>query len=56
LQVGTTRGSTDAVPFVAKGAIGAQLGWPGRYSHPPAEVLDLGDLKALARLVQGLAQ
>ncbi|MDQ6738219.1 MAG: M20/M25/M40 family metallo-hydrolase [Gemmatimonadota bacterium] len=56
LQVGTTKGSTDAVPFVARGAIGAQLGWPGRYSHSPAEVLDLNDLKNLARLVRVLAQ
>jgi putative aminopeptidase FrvX len=56
LQVGTTKGSTDAGPFVAKGAIGAQLGWPGRYSHSPAEVLDLNDLKALARIVRALAQ
>lgn len=56
LQVGTTKGSTDAVPFVARGAIAAQLGWPGRYSHSPAEVLDLNDLQALARLVQVLAK
>lgn len=56
LQVGTTKGSTDAVPFVAKGVIGAQLGWPGRYSHSPAEVLDLNDLETLARLVRVLAQ
>lgn len=56
LQIGTTRGSTDARPFVARGAIGAQLGWPGRYSHSPAEVLDLNDLKHLARLVHVLAQ
>jgi putative aminopeptidase len=56
LQVGTTKGSTDAVPFVAKGAVGAQLGWPGRYSHSPAEVLDLNDLTSLARLVRVLAQ
>jgi putative aminopeptidase FrvX len=56
LQVGTTKGATDADPFVAHGAISAQLGWPGRYSHSPAEVLDLNDLKSLARLVQILAQ
>ncbi len=56
LQVGTTKGSTDAVPFVASGAIAAQLGWPGRYSHSPAEVLDLRDLNALARLIRFLAQ
>ncbi len=56
LQVGTTKGSTDAVPFVARGAIGAQLGWPGRYSHSPAEVLDLNDLRSLARLITVFAQ
>jgi putative aminopeptidase FrvX len=56
LQVGTTKGSTDAVPFVARGAIGAQLGWPGRYSHSPAEVLDLKDLTSLARMVELLAR
>jgi putative aminopeptidase FrvX len=56
LQVGTTKGATDVDPFVARGAIGAQLGWPGRYSHSPAEVLDLNDLRNLARLVQVLAR
>jgi putative aminopeptidase FrvX len=33
------------------GAVGAGLSWPGRYSHSPAEVLDLRDLSALARLI-----
>ena len=56
LQVGTTKGATDAVPFVARGAIGDQLGWPGRYSHSPAEVLDLNDLRSLAQIVVALAQ
>jgi putative aminopeptidase FrvX len=56
LQVGTTKGSTDAVPFVARGAVAAQIGWPGRYSHSPAEVLDLNDLRALAQLVRVLAR
>ncbi len=56
LQVGTTKGATDADPFLAQGVIAAQLGWPGRYSHSPAEVLDLRDLNSLARLVEVLAQ
>jgi putative aminopeptidase FrvX len=56
LQVGTTKGGSDAGPFAASGAIAGQLGWPGRYSHSPAEVLDLNDLKSLARLVRVLAQ
>ena len=51
LQVGTTHGSTDATAFVAWGALGAGLSWPGRYSHSPAEVLDLRDLAALAELI-----
>ncbi|MEO7041504.1 MAG: M20/M25/M40 family metallo-hydrolase [Gemmatimonadaceae bacterium] len=56
LQVGVTRGSTDAVPFVARGALGAGLSWPGRYSHSPAEVLDLNDLNTLARLIVALTR
>jgi putative aminopeptidase FrvX len=56
LQIGVTRGSTDAVPFVARGALGAGLSWPGRYSHSPAEVLDLHDLNTLARMIVALAQ
>ncbi|MGZ8471812.1 MAG: M20/M25/M40 family metallo-hydrolase, partial [Gemmatirosa sp.] len=51
LQVGTTHGSTDATPFAAAGAVGAGLSWPGRYSHSPAEVLDLRDLAALVKLI-----
>lgn len=56
LQVGATQGSTDATPFVARGALGTGLSWPGRYSHSPAEVLDLNDLDTLARLIEVLAQ
>lgn len=51
MQVGTTHGSTDATAFVAWGALGAGLSWPGRYSHSPAEVLDLRDLAALVELI-----
>ncbi len=54
LQVGTTHGSTDATAFVAWGALGAGLSWPGRYSHSPAEVLDLRDLAALVELIGAL--
>jgi len=51
LQIGTTHGSTDATSFARWGAVGAGLSWPGRYSHSPAEVLDLRDLGGLARLI-----
>ena len=56
LQIGTTRGSTDAVPFIARGSLGAGLSWPGRYSHSPAEVLDLTDLNTLTRVIEALAR
>ena len=55
LQLGATQGSTDATPFIASGATGTGLSWPGRYSHSPAEVLDLRDLNALVRLVDAIA-
>lgn len=56
LQVGTTQGATDAVPFSARGALSAALSWPGRYSHSPAEVLDLNDINALVKLIDALAK
>ena len=56
LQIGATEGATDAVPFIARGALGAGLSWPGRYSHSPAEVLDLNDLDTLVRLIDALAK
>jgi putative aminopeptidase FrvX len=32
------------------------MGWPLRYSHSPAEVVDLKDLLSLADLVRGIAE
>jgi putative aminopeptidase FrvX len=55
LQVGTTFGSTDGSAITALGGVNTGLSWPGRYSHSPAEVLDLRDLDALARLIAALA-
>jgi len=55
LQVGATNGGTDGSDFVRYGALHVSLSWPGRYSHSPVEVLDLGDLEALERLVYALA-
>ncbi len=54
LQVGTTHGSADALPFGRYGAATVGLSWPGRYSHSPAEVLDLRDLDALTRLIRAV--
>lgn len=55
LQVGATNGGTDGSDFIRYGTVHASLSWPGRYSHSPVEVLDLGDLQALERLVYALA-
>ena len=55
VQVGTTFGSTDGSAIQPWGAANIGLSWPGRYSHGPAEVLDLRDVDALIRLVVALA-
>lgn len=55
LQVGLTQGSTDGTRFTVWGAPNAGLAWPGRYSHSPAEVLDLRDLHRLAALIRAVA-
>lgn len=55
LQVGTTFGSTDGSALTAMGPVNTGLSWPGRYSHSPAEVLDLRDLESLTRLIAALA-
>jgi putative aminopeptidase len=54
LQLGVTRGGTDASAFSAGGAIDVGLSWPGRYSHSPVEVMDLRDLDALTALIVAL--
>lgn len=56
LQVGTTFGSTDGSAIQPWGPHNIGLSWPGRYSHGPAELLDLRDLEALVRLVAAVAK
>ncbi len=55
IQVGTTNGGNDGSTFVPRGAIAVPLSWPLRYSHSPAEVIDLADVGALGRLVAAIA-
>ncbi len=55
LQIGTTFGGTDGSSIQQWGPPNIGLSWPGRYSHGPAEVLDLRDLDALVRLVTAVA-
>jgi putative aminopeptidase FrvX len=56
LQVGTTQGSTDGGAISPWRPFNIGLSWPGRYSHGPAEILDLRDVDALARLIRVVAE
>ena len=54
LQVGTTNGGNDGSQFVRYGAVDVPLAWPLRYSHSPAETIDLRDVRSLASLVRAV--
>ncbi len=56
VQVGTTNGGNDGSTFTRYGVIDIPIAWPLRYSHSPAELIDLNDVHALARLVAALAR
>jgi putative aminopeptidase FrvX len=56
LQIGTTNGGNDGSTFSPYGVIDVPMGWPLRYSHSPAEVVDLKDLVSLADLVRAVAE
>ncbi len=56
LQVGTTNGGNDGSVFTPYGAVDVAIGWPLRYSHSPAEVVDLRDVASLADIVQAVAE
>jgi putative aminopeptidase len=56
LQVGTTNGGNDGSVFAAYGVPDVPIGWPLRYSHSPAETIDLRDVASLARVIQTVAE
>lgn len=56
VQLGVTGGGNDGATFVPYGAVDVPLGWPLRYSHSPAEVIDTRDVDALARIVAVIAK
>jgi putative aminopeptidase FrvX len=56
LQVGTTNGGNDGSTFTPYGVVDVAMGWPLRYSHSPAEVIDLKDLLSLGDLVRAIAE
>lgn len=55
VQLGVTDGANDGSAFVPYGAVDIALGWPLRYSHSPAEVIDTRDVDALGRIVAAIA-
>jgi putative aminopeptidase FrvX len=56
VQYGVTGGGNDGSTFVPYGAVDIAVGWPLRYSHSPAEVIDTRDVDALARIVAAIAK
>jgi putative aminopeptidase FrvX len=56
VQYGVTGGGNDGAVFQHYGSVDIPLGWPLRYSHSPGEVIDTGDLRALAQIVAVLAK
>lgn len=56
LQIGTTNGGNDGSTFTQFGVVDVAMGWPLRYSHSPAEIVDLKDLLSLADLVRGVTE
>jgi putative aminopeptidase FrvX len=55
-QFGVTGGGNDGSVFLRYGSVDIPLGWPLRYSHSPAEVIDTKDEQALARIIAVLAR
>jgi putative aminopeptidase len=55
-QFGVTGGGNDGSVFLRYGSVDIPLGWPLRYSHSPAEVIDLRDEEALAKIIAVIAK
>jgi putative aminopeptidase FrvX len=56
IQYGVTGGGNDGSAFVRYGSVDIALGWPLRYSHSPAEVIDTRDVDSLARIITMIAK
>jgi putative aminopeptidase FrvX len=56
VQYGVTGGGNDGSAFVRYGSVDIALGWPLRYSHSPAEVIDTRDVDSLARIIAAIAR
>jgi len=56
LQVGTTNGGNDGSVFAPYGVPDVPIAWPLRYSHSPAELIDLKDLVSMGELTRAIAE
>jgi putative aminopeptidase FrvX len=56
LAPGTTNGGNDGSTFTRFGVADVGIGWPLRYAHSPAEVIDLKDVVALADVIRLAAE
>jgi putative aminopeptidase FrvX len=56
IQYGVTGGGNDGSAFLRYGSVDIALGWPLRYSHSPAEVIDTRDVDSLARIITVIAK
>jgi putative aminopeptidase FrvX len=55
-QYGVTGGGNDGATFLVYGTTNIAMGWPLRYSHSPAEVIDVRDVDALGKIIAAIAR
>ncbi|MGB9337010.1 MAG: M20/M25/M40 family metallo-hydrolase, partial [Candidatus Acidiferrales bacterium] len=56
VQFGATGGGNDGSAFTRYGSVDIPLGWPLRYSHSPAEVIDTRDADALSHIISAISR
>ncbi len=56
VQSGVTGGGNDGAVFTRYGSVDIALGWPLRYAHSPAEVIDTRDYEALTHIITAIAR
>jgi putative aminopeptidase len=56
VQYGVTGGGNDGAVFTRFGSVDVAMGWPLRYAHSPAEVIDTRDMDALGKIVAVIAK
>ena len=56
MQYDVTGGGNDGAVFQRYGSVDVALGWPLRYPHSPAELIDTRDFDALSKIVEILAR